>query len=127
MQVFEPPRKWDRGVKDACGSPRSLLGVSSKLGDSVYIEMRFETDLDEKMVTDYLGALLEKEVKKQIERYINDYQTQSKIRKVVSDHLEGTLVDVVVRIAGESKGLEDKVRSTILKRLTNKVVKEMME
>lgn len=89
--------------------------------------MRFEVEVDDKAVKAYLDTLLQKEVKSQVERYVNNYDTQAKIRRVVADHLDRSLGEVVVRVAGESKQLEDQVRSTLVKRLTNKVVKEMME
>jgi hypothetical protein len=89
--------------------------------------MKFELDIDEKQANDYLRDLLKKEVKNQIERYVNSYETQNKIRRAVADQMERSLVGVVAQLASESKAMEDQVRSTLLKKLTNKVVKEVME
>lgn len=89
--------------------------------------MKLEVEIDEKQANDYLRDLLKKEVKNQIERYVNSYDTQNKIRRLVADQVDRTLGDVVVQIAGESKVMEDQIRAALLKKLTNKVVKEMTE
>lgn len=89
--------------------------------------MKFEVEIDEKQANDYLRDILKKEVKNQIERYVNSYDTQNKIRRLVADQVDRTLGDVVVQIAGESKVMEDQIRAALLKKLTNKVVKEMTE
>lgn len=89
--------------------------------------MKFEVEIDDEAVKSYLDAILQKEVKNQVDRYVNTHDTQAKIRRLVADHLDRALGEVVVRVAGESKQLEDQVRSTLVKRLTNKVIKEMME
>lgn len=89
--------------------------------------MKLELEIDEKQANDYLRDLLKMEVKSQIERYVNHYETQNKIRRLVSDQIDRTMGEVVVQIASESKEMEDQVRATILKKLTNKVVKEVME